>query len=48
MKQDKHNKPAKRVDDYLAAVPEEERAVLENLRMTINNAAPKAEVTIGY
>lgn len=48
MKQDQSNKPAKSVDDYLAAVPEEARAVLEALRRTIRDAAPKAEEAISY
>jgi uncharacterized protein YdhG (YjbR/CyaY superfamily) len=48
MKQDQHNKPAKSVDNYLAAVPQEARAVLEKLRRTIKNAAPNAEETISY
>ena len=48
MKKDQSNKPAKSVDDYLAAVPEEARAVLEALRRTIRDAAPKAEEAISY
>ncbi|MDQ3982818.1 MAG: hypothetical protein M3271_09100 [Actinomycetota bacterium] len=32
--------PPKSVDEYLAAVPEEPRAALEQLRRTINVAAP--------
>ena len=48
MKQDQSNKPAKSVDDYLAAVPEEARAVLETLRRTIRDAAPKAEEAVSY
>ena len=36
------------VDDYLAQVPEEPRAVLEKLRKTIKAAAPKAVETISY
>jgi uncharacterized protein YdhG (YjbR/CyaY superfamily) len=48
MKQDQHKKPAKNVDEYLAAVPEEVRAVLEKLRRTIRAAAPKAEEVISY
>jgi uncharacterized protein YdhG (YjbR/CyaY superfamily) len=41
-------KTAKNVDEYLAAVPEEMRAVLENLRKTIRAAAPMAEEVISY
>jgi uncharacterized protein YdhG (YjbR/CyaY superfamily) len=48
MKQDQHKKPAKNVDEYLAAIPEEVRAVLEKLRRTIRAAAPKAEEVISY
>jgi uncharacterized protein YdhG (YjbR/CyaY superfamily) len=48
MKQDQHNKPVKNVDEYLAAVPKEVRAVLEDLRRTIKAAAPKAEEAISY
>jgi uncharacterized protein YdhG (YjbR/CyaY superfamily) len=36
------------IDDYLAEVPEEQRAVLEKLRKTIKAAAPKAVETISY
>jgi hypothetical protein len=36
------------VEDYLAAVPEEPRAVLEKLRKTIMAAAPEATETISY
>jgi uncharacterized protein YdhG (YjbR/CyaY superfamily) len=40
--------PAATVDDYLAAVPEEMRVALENLRKTIKAAAPEATETISY
>jgi uncharacterized protein YdhG (YjbR/CyaY superfamily) len=40
--------PAKDVDAYLAAAPQEQRTVLENLRAAIKAAAPKAEETISY
>jgi hypothetical protein len=33
MKKDQQQKPAKNVDDYLAAAPEEVRLVLETLRV---------------
>jgi uncharacterized protein YdhG (YjbR/CyaY superfamily) len=36
------------VDDYLAALPEEPRAALEELRKTIKAAAPEATETISY
>ena len=36
------------VEDYLAALPEEPRTALENLRKTIKSAAPDATETISY
>ena len=48
MKKDHQQKPAKNVDEYLAAAPEEVRPVLEKLRRTIRAAAPKAEEVISY
>jgi len=36
------------VEDYLAALPEEQRAALEKLRKTIRSAAPEATETISY
>lgn len=36
------------IDDYLASVPEERRAYLDQLRRTIRAAAPEAEETIAY
>jgi uncharacterized protein YdhG (YjbR/CyaY superfamily) len=39
---------AKTVDDYLAALPAEKRAVLEELREAIRSAAPEAEEKISY
>ena len=48
MKKDHQQKPAKNVDEYLAAAPEEVRPVLEKLRRTIRTAAPKAEEVISY
>ena len=38
----------KTIDEYLAAVSEDKRAALENLRKTIKAAAPKAEECISY
>jgi uncharacterized protein YdhG (YjbR/CyaY superfamily) len=36
------------VDDYLAQLPDDSRAVLEKLRRTIKTAAPQARETISY
>jgi uncharacterized protein YdhG (YjbR/CyaY superfamily) len=36
------------VDEHLAALPPEQRAVMEGLRATINAAAPDATETIAY
>jgi uncharacterized protein YdhG (YjbR/CyaY superfamily) len=38
----------KTVDDYLAALPAKERAVLQELREVITSAAPQAEEVISY
>jgi uncharacterized protein YdhG (YjbR/CyaY superfamily) len=48
MKKDQQPKPAKNVDEYLAAVPSEVQPVLEKLRKTIRSAAPQAEEVISY
>jgi uncharacterized protein YdhG (YjbR/CyaY superfamily) len=40
--------PVETVDDYLAGLPEKERAVLEELRQVIRSAAPQAEEVISY
>jgi uncharacterized protein YdhG (YjbR/CyaY superfamily) len=48
MKKDHPQKPAKNVDEYLAAVPNEVRPVLEKLRKAIRSAAPKAEEGISF
>jgi len=48
MKKDRDKIPAKTVDEYLAAIAPEVRAVLEQLRMTVKAAAPEAEETISY
>ncbi len=48
MKQDPRTPPAKNTDEYLAAVPEEEREALETLRRTIKAAAPEAEEVISF
>jgi uncharacterized protein YdhG (YjbR/CyaY superfamily) len=39
---------AANVDDYLAAVPQEVRAALDELRETIKAAAPEADEVISY
>lgn len=39
---------AKSIDEYLAAVSEDKRAALEQLRQTIKSVAPKAEECISY
>jgi uncharacterized protein YdhG (YjbR/CyaY superfamily) len=36
------------VDDYLATLPDDRRAVVEELRLTINAAAPEATESIAY
>lgn len=36
------------VQDYLAALPDDRRAVVEEMRRTINDAAPDAEESIAY
>jgi uncharacterized protein YdhG (YjbR/CyaY superfamily) len=36
------------VEDYLAALPDERRTAMEELRQTINAAAPDATETIAY
>ena len=41
MKKVRENIPARDVDDYLAALPEDSRATLKRLRNTIKAAAPK-------
>jgi uncharacterized protein YdhG (YjbR/CyaY superfamily) len=38
----------KTIDEYLAAVTDDQRAALEKLRKTIRAAAPKAEECISY
>ncbi|MFA5348289.1 MAG: DUF1801 domain-containing protein [Methanoregula sp.] len=48
MKQGQDEKPVKTVEEYLAKIPQETRAVPENLRKTIKAAAPKAEEVIRY
>ncbi len=38
----------KTVDEYMEALPDKEKAVLEKLRQTIKKTAPKAEELISY
>jgi uncharacterized protein YdhG (YjbR/CyaY superfamily) len=38
----------KDMDEYIASLPNGVREVLEKIRMTIRNAAPRAEETISY
>ena len=40
--------PARTVDEYLAALPEERRGPMEELRRAIRAAAPSATETIAY
>src|SRR5882724_6585083 len=40
--------PARDIDDYLEALPEDARAALERLRKIIKAAAPKATEVISY
>jgi uncharacterized protein YdhG (YjbR/CyaY superfamily) len=47
MKPKSKNK-VKNIDDYLAALSDEQRAALQKLRKTIRAAAPKAEECISY
>jgi len=42
------NAPAKDVDDYIAAAPEETRARLAQLHKVIKAAMPKADESISY
>jgi uncharacterized protein YdhG (YjbR/CyaY superfamily) len=44
----KRSIPVENVDDYLKAIPEKARVVLENLRSTIKKVAPKASEKISY
>lgn len=48
MKEAMKTAPAKDIDEYLASVPEKERAALFALRRTIRAAAPMAEERISY
>ena len=48
MKETNKTVPAKDVDEYLASVPEKERATLSELRRTIRAAAPMAKESISY
>ncbi len=48
MRSNRNERPAKDVDEYLAAVPVEAPDALQHLRETIRAAAPGAEETIGH
>ncbi len=48
MKKLKPSEVPQTVDDYLAALPEDARATLEQIRTTIKAAAPKATEGISY
>ena len=39
---------AKTIDEYIAAFPAHVQAILEQIRMTIRQAAPEAQETISY
>ena len=39
---------AKNVEEYIAGFPKETQAILERVRITIQNAAPEAEESISY
>jgi len=41
-------KTPKDIDDYVGRFPSEVQQLLENMRLTIKKAAPKAEETISY
>jgi uncharacterized protein YdhG (YjbR/CyaY superfamily) len=38
----------KNIDEYIASFPPEVRDILEKIRLTIRNAAPRAQETISY
>jgi uncharacterized protein YdhG (YjbR/CyaY superfamily) len=40
--------PPQNIDDYLAALPEDQRAALERIRGIVKSVAPKAEECISY
>ena len=44
----KKGTPARTVDEYLASLPEAQRAALERVRRAIKSAAPEAEEVISY
>ncbi|MCW3119372.1 MAG: hypothetical protein JWM28_3454 [Chitinophagaceae bacterium] len=48
MKNAANDTRAKTVDEYLQALPDDMRTMLEKLRLTIQSAAPKAEELISY
>jgi len=40
--------PTKTIDEYIAGYPKDIQAILKKIRITIQNAAPKATETINY
>jgi uncharacterized protein YdhG (YjbR/CyaY superfamily) len=48
MKEAKKTVPAKDVDEYLASVPEKDRAALSELRRAVRAVAPMAKERISY
>ena len=48
MKNNPNIQPAKNVDEYLKALPQDVRATLEDLRKIIKTSAPMAEEVISY
>ncbi len=46
--QTENNTPTTSIDDYIAHFPKDVQVILEELRLTIRNAAPEAEETISY
>lgn len=48
MKNNPNIQPAKNVDEYLKALPQDVRSILEDLRKTIKASAPMAEEVISY
>jgi uncharacterized protein YdhG (YjbR/CyaY superfamily) len=48
MEQQTGSSAVETVDDYLAALPPKERAVLQKVREAIRSAAPQAEEVISY
>jgi uncharacterized protein YdhG (YjbR/CyaY superfamily) len=45
---DTSKKASKTIDEYIAAFPKNIQSILEEMRQTIRNSAPKAEEAISY